>query len=249
MSLVRRKEEVLNFLDVIFCIDSTGSMETFILEVRRNVINMMREIKKSGLSVNFGCVFYGDHERVSQEVVRFYELTGDEKTIEANFQGTTIFGGGDHPEAVADGLHVSLNMNWRRGSRRVVILIGDAPPHAYARDSKDDYPNGCPCGLDPLQEAIKCKDENITIYSIGVWNDRDMKEAFGKFASVTGGSFFALNEVSKLISTIISMLRRELQKIERDKLVYRSMKEGKPLPLPSGEVNEAMESLRKRGVL
>ncbi len=240
---------MLNFLDVVFCIDSTGSMESFILEVRRNVIDMMREIKKTGLSVNFGCVFYGDHEHGRQEVVRFYELTNNEKTIETNFQGNTIFGGGDHPEAVADGLHLALNMNWRFGSKRVTILIGDAPPHAYARDSKDDYPNGCPCGLDPLKEAMKCKDENIVIYSIGVSKDRDMREAFNKIASITGGRYFELNEVSNLINIIIDMLRREVQKIEKEKLVYRSMKENKPLPLPTDEINEAKESLKKRGML
>lgn len=41
-----------------------------------------------------------------------------------------VDGGGDAPEAVFAGLVRCLELPWAQGSYRVVILIGDAPPHS-----------------------------------------------------------------------------------------------------------------------
>lgn len=34
-------------------------------------------------------------------------------------------GGGDTPEAVADGLHEALKLNWREKSTKICVLISD----------------------------------------------------------------------------------------------------------------------------
>ena len=38
-------------------------------------------------------------------------------------------GGGDGPEAVTAALAEALNMEWRQHASKMVVLIGDAPPH------------------------------------------------------------------------------------------------------------------------
>ena len=44
--------------------------------------------------------------------------------------GIDALGGGDHPEAVTQALRdVEGAIGWRSGAQRVVIIIGDAPPH------------------------------------------------------------------------------------------------------------------------
>jgi hypothetical protein len=77
------------------------------------------------------------------------------------------FGGGDVPEAVADGLHVTLKLSWRAESTKICILIADAPPHGLA-PSGDGFPNGCPDGLDPVVIVREMAKKSITLYTVGV---------------------------------------------------------------------------------
>lgn len=64
------------------------------------------------------------------------------------------FGGGDYPEAVMDGLHVSAKyMSWRESthipSLRYIFHIADAPPHGPEyRGEFFKYVDPCPCKLD-----------------------------------------------------------------------------------------------------
>ena len=38
-------------------------------------------------------------------------------------------GGGDRDEAVLEGLIAALQQRWSKDARRVIVLVGDAPPH------------------------------------------------------------------------------------------------------------------------
>lgn len=76
-------------------------------------------------------------------------------------------GGGDAPEAVADGLHAALKLSWRAESTKICVLIADAPPHGLS-PSGDGFPNGCPCGLDPVQIVREMVEKHITLYAVGV---------------------------------------------------------------------------------
>lgn len=58
-----------------------------------------------------------------------------------------------------DGLWEALNMSWRDQSKRFMFLVADSPPHGNPQfhNYEDDYPDGCPCGLDEnhVLDAIK----------------------------------------------------------------------------------------------
>jgi hypothetical protein len=64
-------------------------------------------------------------------------------------EGCSAEGGGDLPEAVADGLDEALKLSWREVSTKIVVLISDAPPHGLTPG--DSFPNGCPNNIDPLK--------------------------------------------------------------------------------------------------
>ena len=53
--------------------------------------------------------------------------------------GLKAFGFGDEPEAVLDALLVAKNaLSWDSQAKRIVILIGDAPPHPQTEDRAHD---------------------------------------------------------------------------------------------------------------
>jgi len=75
-------------------------------------------------------------------VTRTFDLTTDIQDLYANLLELKARGGGDWPESVNEALDVAVNkLRWTQASdvRRIVFLVGDAPPHMdYAQDTK--YP-------------------------------------------------------------------------------------------------------------
>lgn len=76
-------------------------------------------------------------------------------------------GGGDGPEAVADALNEVVKLSWRPEATKICILISDAPPHGLDTNG-DQFPNGCPNGLDPLKVVRQMAQNYITLYTVGV---------------------------------------------------------------------------------
>jgi hypothetical protein len=63
-------------------------------------------------------------------VTRKADLTDNRYAIHNFLLDLQADGGGDFPEAVDEGLRVAIHeLGWRPDSRRVLILVGDAPPH------------------------------------------------------------------------------------------------------------------------
>jgi hypothetical protein len=75
-------------------------------------------------------------------VTRTFDLTTDIRDLYANLLELKAHGGGDWPESVNEALDVAVNrLHWTPtgDTRRIVFLVGDAPPHMdYAQDTK--YP-------------------------------------------------------------------------------------------------------------
>lgn len=123
----------LDAIDVVFVIDSTGSMGGVLQWIQRDVIRMMKTFRFFSRQPRIGVVFYRDHEDAQYSyTVRSVPLTGDGETLYRAIAGERPFGGGTWEEAVLDGLKVGLTeqkWNARSFAKRVVMLIGDAPPH------------------------------------------------------------------------------------------------------------------------
>jgi Mg-chelatase subunit ChlD len=58
-------------------------------------------------------------------VTRTHDFTNSIKQMKTWLEECKAQGGGDIPEAVADGLHDVLNLNWREKSTKICVLISD----------------------------------------------------------------------------------------------------------------------------
>jgi len=122
----------LKQLDVVFAVDSTGSMGPVIRWMQRNVIKMMRAMAIVSREPRIGVVFYRDHG--DEYVVSPVPLTGNAEALVGAIDKVRAKGGGDVPEAVYEALLTAVRgMKWA-SSNRVVITAGDAPPHPEAMD-------------------------------------------------------------------------------------------------------------------
>jgi Mg-chelatase subunit ChlD len=120
----------LKAFDVAFCVDATGSMGSVLDWLKRDVSRMMQGFAAVALEPRIGLTFYRDHGDEFVAVTR--PLTHRVNELQDALGAMTAAGGGDIPEAVLDGLNDCYNSNhWTtaKDGRKVVVLIGDAPPH------------------------------------------------------------------------------------------------------------------------
>jgi hypothetical protein len=119
-------------------------------------------------------------------------------------------GGGDGPEAVADGLHAALKLSWRADSTKICVLISDAPPHGLDPNG-DGFPNGCPAGLDPLRIVRDMAEKYITLYAVGVEPPIvPYRDFFMSLAYITGGQYVPMVNSKLLAKVIIGGVREEI---------------------------------------
>lgn len=256
-----KNEKSLRCLDIVFVIDSTGSMNPFIEEVKSKVIEIIKNIEKAeiGPLVNFGIVVYGDHPPQDTIITKSFPLTNDHEEILRYVRSLPRTSGGDYPEAVVDGLRDGIELAWRRGSHRVLVLMGDAPPHGYTADPKSDhFPRGCPCGQDPFEEAKRAREKGIIIYSVGVNALSDVEESFQEIAKIAEGEYLSLEDAGKLPDLILKLLMSEVRKMETDIKAYTVVQKTQvfnpdhvsaTLGLSRQQAEQSLTRLKKKGLI
>ncbi|CAE6474581.1 unnamed protein product [Rhizoctonia solani] len=162
-------EKPVKALDVLFLQDFTYSQSPYIEKAKeeiKDVCNRLLSLSNGQLEVEnlrFGLIAFRDHPPQDQTfVTKIFDFTTDPNTMASYLGSLTVEGGGDGPEAQCDALHDALNSAWNEKATKVAVLITDAPPHGLG-ESGDGFPNGCPCGYDPLQIAGEMLGCGITL--------------------------------------------------------------------------------------
>lgn len=126
-------------VDIIFALDTTGSMKDDLATIRAQWLPKFREQLEHFGDVRIGLLLYRDYKdnyNYKGLPVKLYDFTDDFSTFQKNLSTVKIFGneGGDVPEAVYEALYASMKYyKWREDARKKIILIGDAEPHPKPR--------------------------------------------------------------------------------------------------------------------
>jgi len=116
-------------LDVVFVIDATGSMGWLIQDVKSRVRSLAGWIRSLIPVTRFGVVAFRDEDD-PEFVTAIQPLTLNIGRVHRFLDDLEAMGRGDIPEAVDSGLRVAVEeSHWKSDSRKVIIIIGDAPPH------------------------------------------------------------------------------------------------------------------------
>lgn len=116
-------------LDLMIVMDKTGSMKDDLNQVKEGLKDILR-----GLSVypnsRLAMATYGDKHVDGENWYSFESFDMDHARMGAHIDSITVTGGGDYEESVYDAVHRAMQEGFFRSrSRRMVILIGDAPGH------------------------------------------------------------------------------------------------------------------------
>ena len=183
-----------NGLDVVIVFDSTGSMGGEIRAVKNQIqrigTTLVRLVPKARISL----VTYRDEG--SGYVVKdpILPLTEDIQKVDEYLGPIIASGGGDHPEAVHEGLRAAIEKNdFRSSARKVILLFGDAPPHA-------DKHRDC------LTSAADFARQNRGVVSTVTCRQQTRLKEFIEIAQMGGGEAFLTSDDQQIMTQLMILV-------------------------------------------
>jgi hypothetical protein len=202
-------------LDVVFLIDTTGSMSDEIDRVKHTLLRTTDRLRglDEEMDLQYGAVLYRD---IGDEyVTRAHPLTGDIVGFDGALQGITAGGGGDGPESLNQGMAVAVGqMDWREGAAKLVFLVADAPPHM---DYQQDVSYGR-SSLAALHSGIRVH----TVAASGL--DDHGSVVFRQAAQLTQGQFIFIEYGSTAASAADHGVTGSVSSNNLDDIIFREIK-------------------------
>ena len=177
-------------LDLLLIIDTTKSMEPYVNEVKKNVIEIIDKIDERFpvIDIRLGFIGYKDFIDLDKnpDIYTNIDLTTNHKIIREEIQNINVGGGGDDAEDLAGALEMSIEKKWA-GNARYAIIVADSPCHGdfyHDKISSDDYKYGSPYNRDdPCNLLKKFIKKHISLLCLQV-REKYTKKMFGKFKEV-----------------------------------------------------------------
>jgi len=201
-------------LDLIFCIDVTGSMDDDIASVKAAASNIVNTVAARSSDYRVAIVAYRDwDDSAGYAMFEDYAFSSDVGAIIANINSLSVGGGDDEPEAVLEALMRAIDSrsvgSWRNNVNKQVIVMGDAPPHDPSRE-----------GFTAASVAQAAEDADpVVIQAIVVGNEGiyspEAVEAFRELATLTGGNFFEAADASQ-VAEVLQQTIEDIQPLGGD---------------------------------
>jgi hypothetical protein len=171
-------------LDLVFAIDTTGSMSPYIASTVASAQSVLAELSAKKADFRIGVVDYKDSDDCGDyDAVTDLEFSTDAGAIKAALSSlqSKVSGGCDTPEDVYSGVDRAISFPWRDGVKKVVIQMGDAP-------GKDPEPHS---GLTLAKVAAHARAVDPAIVDpILVGSDNEAHQFAQALADATDGQTF-----------------------------------------------------------
>lgn len=196
-------------LDVVFVLDATGSMETMLADARGRVNEAILVLSTLVPEFRLGVVAFRDRTTgggADEFETRALKLTRDHYAAVDFLDGLSAGGGGDRPEAVDAGLREAVEkMPFGRDSRRIVVLVGDAPTRPDALEAARAQVS-----------ALRRKNGVLhTVYCSPVGRvEADAQEFFRDLSKRGGGSALDLSRGAGLVDGVLPVVFGEPYRAE-----------------------------------
>jgi len=188
-------------IDVAFVVDTTGSMGGEIAQVRTDLASLVAQLDAATDSYRVAVVSYRDFPDRTSIVTDYpsrvdQTFTDDLGLIQAGIDSLYAYGGGDWQETVYSGIQSAIDLPWRPGVTKVMIVIGDAPALSPEPTT----------GLTPAQiVANSIAVDPVQVVGVdvsGLNSYGDMSEiATGTGGSIVSGTTNLTTKISEILDT------------------------------------------------
>lgn len=231
-------------LEIVFVFDSTGSMTRTIAETKDTMHEMLLVLGALVPDARIGMVTYRDRGELEDYVTRSVPLSNDYFQAINFVHDVAAEGGGDLPEAVREGLECAMAQPWREAARRVIVLAGDAPPHA------DEFAN--------LLRRVRAFSGNgrsfvHTMLTSLHATDPTAKQLFAELAHAGRGSAVQLRQRDRILEEVLTLafgqeFRGDLDQITAQVVADRDFVDTRSLALARSGGRPLADALRLRPV-
>ena len=141
------------FVDIVMCIDATGSMSPIIDEVKESAmtfyqrfIDAMEENDKEVAQLRIKVIYFRDYGRDADPMGQseFFVLPDQNEEFQNFVRSIEAKGGGDEPENALEAIAYALKSDWTTGGdkrRHVILMFSDASALPFgARTGSASYP-------------------------------------------------------------------------------------------------------------
>lgn len=200
-------------LDVVFVLDTTGSMSGLIEGAKQKIWSIASRLAsgKPTPRIRVGLVAYRD--RTDDYVTKRFELSEDLDEVYKNLQGFSAGGGGDGPEHVGQALGEAVSlMQWSQDKKtaRMIFLVGDAPAH-------DDYNDG----WNTRVWAKNAVERGIVVNTVRCGIDVSTGALFAELAKLADGTYVSIQQSGGMVA-VATPYDAEMKKLS-DGIADRTM--------------------------
>jgi hypothetical protein len=259
--------DLLSRIDLAFCVDLTSSMTPFIEAARAQMHHILKGVRTTpDVDLRVAIVGYRDHGSLPVTELHPFEADTHEtrKVLDA-LKVQSPRENTDAAEAVFSGLVACLDLAWREGAYKVVVLVGDAPPHACGADAHpfpDRFKDGDPTGLSLDDVTNRLEEKGVFLHALGMvpsvtpHHDVVLERSFKRLAIGTGGAYHAARNADGAMAVVESISARSLRDLEFDRRLFALAKDerdveilAKRLDASPDAVNAGVMRLRQRGLV
>lgn len=122
--------ENTNIMQLMFVIDTTGSMGDEISYLKTEIDDVIAKVKNNNptVEIQLALLFYRD--KGDEYVTRYFDFSTDIALQQQNLTNQNANGGGDTPEAVDTALKEASKKQWMSNAKtKLIVHVADAPAH------------------------------------------------------------------------------------------------------------------------
>ena len=178
-----------NDFDIVFLVDATGSMSSYIIAAKEETKNIADELRKlyPEKMFQYGYIFYRDPIDSKTDTHDVIDLTDNVNSLPAQINVISATGGGDIPEDWVGAYKLANEkISWRNGIK-VIIHLADAGAHGKLFTKSDKYPEE---EEKLIYELDRCAEKGIKIFGYVIRDDA--QNSFNECANIyrkKGGSY------------------------------------------------------------
>lgn len=201
-------------LDLLFIMDITNSMDSYLDQAKADILDMLKNIRKqcAGIEIYLGFIGYRDFTDLDfgDEYINL-EFTTKYEEIKNQIQDVKASGGGDTAEDLCGALEFAQNKDWN-GKSRFAILVTDSPCHGtkyheFKNKRDDNYPNGDLKGRN-IEEYIQFFSKNeISLFCLRINSTTDkmfkiFQTIYNNNKNKDSNNEFVVGEGNKLLNIV-----------------------------------------------
>ena len=207
-------------LDLCFVVDTTGSMGDDIDDARANMEKILGQMAEKTSDYRVALIDYRDFSSRTGDSNDYpskiqLPFTSDNDAIKKAINDLDLGFGGDGPETVFSGLMSTLELDWRKDAKKVIVLLGDAPPLDPEPETNYTYKQvlialySAKIGVDfeESDERVLKEDESlINVYAIGTNDSAEAGDFFQQLAEETGGGYSSVRNANEVGDAIVETI-------------------------------------------